>query len=300
LSYSAEITRRNPACIVFLLDRSESMAGVLVDDQIVRKADFIGELVNETLQQLVIRCSKTEEVTNDYYVSAIGYGDSAEPVFDGWLSGRSVVPISEVAEHPAGVEMCIRGIPDGAGGLVERRVCSPAWIRLRPRGGRSMCEAFRLVRDTLEGWLSAHRTGFPPIVLHISGGESSDGDPTRFGKNITTLSTDDGPVLFFNCYLSFHRNDPTIEYPADDSNLPDEFARMLLNISSRLPNRFCEAAMRTGLNMAKGARGFVFNAYSAEVLRFLNIGAHPTTLHDPQARARSKPHAPLHRGQRRS
>lgn len=275
MPYSAEITRRNPTCIVFLLDRSASMAGVLVGDQIVRQADFIGEVVNQTLQKLVIRCSKTEEVTNDYYVSAIGYGDGAQPVFDGWLSGRSVVPISEVAERPAGMEMCIRGIPDGAGGLVERRVCSPVWIRLRPGGGRSVCEAFRLVRDTLEGWLCVHRTGFPPIVLHISGGESSDGDPTRFGKSITTLSTDDGPVLLFNCYLSFHHHELTIEYPANNSSLRDEFARRLLDISSRLPDRFCEAAMRTGLNVAKGARGFVFNADSASVLRFLDIGTHP-------------------------
>jgi hypothetical protein len=40
----------------------------------VRKADFVADAVNRTLHDLVIRCTKTEEVRNYYEIAVIGYG----------------------------------------------------------------------------------------------------------------------------------------------------------------------------------------------------------------------------------
>ena len=101
LAYSALISRDRPACLIFLLDQSESMALPFGVDQTTRRADCVADVVNRTLQKLVIRCAKTEEVRNYYYVSVIRYGGRVEPAFGGVLSGRTLAPISEVAEYPA-------------------------------------------------------------------------------------------------------------------------------------------------------------------------------------------------------
>ena len=104
-----------------------------------------------------------------------------------------------------------------------------------------MCEALRQAKRLIEQWVSEHRNGFPPTVLHLTDGESTDGDPVQIGKEILSLSTSDGPVLVFNCHVSSHASSK-LEYPSDQSSLPDEFARTLFNISSTLPEGFRKAA----------------------------------------------------------
>ncbi len=104
MAYSAEISRGNPTCFVFLLDQSGSMADQFGSEHSQRKADFVADVVNRTLHDLVIRCTKTEEVRNYYYISIIGYGSSVGPAFSGNLAGKALVPVSEVAELPARIE----------------------------------------------------------------------------------------------------------------------------------------------------------------------------------------------------
>src|SRR5262249_45304714 len=118
MSYSAEISRSNPTCFIFLLDQSGSMADGFGEGAI-RKADFVADVVNRTLHDLVIRCSKMEEIRNYYHISIVGYGESVGPVFSGSLSGRYHVPVGEVADMPARLENRTKKVQDGAGGIVE-------------------------------------------------------------------------------------------------------------------------------------------------------------------------------------
>jgi hypothetical protein len=130
-------------------------------------------------------------------------------------------------------------------------------------GGTPMCQGFTCVRDLLDQWLKEHSHGFPPTVLHLTDGESTDGDPAPIGKEITSRSTSDGDILLFNCHVS-SRHPVKIEYPSDDSRLPDEFSKMLFSISSHLPEQFRRAAREIGVNASdEKARGFVFNGDSS-------------------------------------
>src|SRR5215217_8767185 len=97
--YSAQITRANPTCIILLIDQSGSMGDSFSGYSVRKKADFVSEVVNHTLHDLVIRCTKTEEVRNYYYVSVIGYGRNVGTCFSGELGARYLVPVSEVADY---------------------------------------------------------------------------------------------------------------------------------------------------------------------------------------------------------
>jgi hypothetical protein len=277
MAYSAEISRGNPACFIFLLDQSGSMADPFRGERPQRKADYVADVLNRTLHDLVIRCTKSEEVRDYYYISIIGYGSAVRPAFTGNLAGRQLVPVSEVADRPARIESRTKMIPDGAGGLVETQVRFPVWVDPVSDGGTPMCEAFSLVHRIIDQWVSEHRSGFPPTVLHLTDGESTDGDPSAIAQTILNQSTADGNVLLFNCHVS-SRHSLKIEYPSDESRLPDDFARTLFRISSPLPDVFCRAASDIGLALTEGARGFVFNGDPVSVAQFFDIGTRPANL----------------------
>lgn len=276
MPYTAEISRSNPTCFIFLLDQSGSMSEGFGEGAI-RKADFVADVVNRTLHDLVIRCTRMEEIRSYYHISVIGYGAAVGSAFSGLLGGRTHVPVGEVAEIPARLENRTKKVPDGAGGLVEQQIRFPVWMDPSSNGGTPMCEAFAQVRTLLEQWLAEHRHSFPPTVLHLTDGESTDGDPTAIARQIMSLGTSDGQVLLFNCHVS-SRHTMKIEYPSDESRLPDDFARMLFKISTPLPDAFRKAASDIGLNTADGACGFVFNGDPVAVAQFFEIGTRPANL----------------------
>src|ERR1051326_9038981 len=72
--YSAQITRANPTCIVLLIDQSASISDPFSGDSARKKCEVVAEVVNHTLHDLVIRCTKTEEVRNYYHIAVLGYG----------------------------------------------------------------------------------------------------------------------------------------------------------------------------------------------------------------------------------
>ncbi|HEY0407073.1 MAG TPA: vWA domain-containing protein [Pyrinomonadaceae bacterium] len=275
--YSAQITRANPTCLILLLDQSGSMADPFGGDEIVRKADFVADVVNHTLHDLVIRCTKTEEVRNYYYVSVIGYGRTVGPALGGALANRTLAPISEIAEYPLRVETRLKSVPDGMGGIVEMPVRFPVWLYPLADGGTPMCQAFTQARSVIDQWLSEHPRGFPPTVLHLTDGESGDGDPTALGQEMMSLGTDDGQVLIFNCHVSSRRGSK-IDYPTGSAKLPDGFARTLFQVSSLLPVNFLAAAKQLGVNAQEGSRGFVFNADPSSVVQFYEIGTSLTGM----------------------
>ena len=92
-----------------------------------------------------------------------------------------------------------------------------------------------------------------------------------------SLGTDDGAVLLFNCHISTRRSSK-IEYPIDESSLPDGFARSLYHISSRLPANFLAAAAQLGVAATEGSRGFVFNGDPSSIVQFYEIGTSLTGM----------------------
>jgi hypothetical protein len=276
--YSAEISRSNPTCFVFVIDQSGSMSDAFgAGEGGGRKADFVADVVNRTLHDLVIRCTKTEEIRNYYYISVIGYGGSVQPALAGALAGRDVVPIAELADSPARVDTRTKKVADGAGGLVDQQIRFPVWVESTSGGGTPMCAALDLAQGIVSQWVSEHPNGFPPTILHLTDGESTDGDPTSKGKSITGLKSSDGDALLYTCHVSSTRGQK-IEYPSQESSLPDSFAKTLFSMSSALPDSFRRAAKQMGINADEGARGFVFNGDAASVVQFFDIGTRPANL----------------------
>jgi hypothetical protein len=229
------------------------------------------------LQNLVIKCAKEEGIRDYFHVGVIGYGAQVGAAFSGTLAGRQLVPISEVGNSPARVDQRTRKVPDGAGGLVDQPVRFPVWFEPIANGGTPMGQALGQAKSILEAWLSQHPNCFPPIVINITDGEATDGDPTNAADEIRKLKSSDGEVLLFNVHCSSQKAQPIV-FPNTDAGLPDQYAQQLFRISSGLPPQMAAVARNEGLNATEGARGFVFNAGMVEVIKALDIGTRPSAL----------------------
>jgi uncharacterized protein YegL len=278
MAYSAEISRGNPACFIFLIDQSGSMGDPFgAGEAKQRKADGLADIINRLLQNLVIKCAKEEGIRDYFHLSVIGYGATVGPAFAGALAGRRLVPISEVGNSPARVDQRTKQIPDGAGGLVEQQIRFPIWFEPLANNGTPMRQAFAEAKTLVVEWLNNHPNGFPPIVFNLTDGESTDGDPVSSATEIQGLKSSDGEVLLFNVHLSSQRG-AAIEYPSAETGLPDQFAQQLFRMSSQLPPFMVDIARQEGMNVSQDSRGFVFNADMVAIIKFLNIGTRPSAL----------------------
>lgn len=282
MPYQAEISRNNPSCFLFVIDQSGSMGDYFGGSSEVkkRKCDGVADAINRLLQNLVIKCAKSEGVRDYYYVGVIGYGSGAVPgpAFGGALAGKRFAKISEVADNPMRVEERIKKVSDGAGGLVETTVKFPVWFDPVASNGTPMTAAFSVANDIIDEFLSSHPNCFPPVVIHITDGESTDGDPSQEMNRLKSKSSTDGNVLLFNLHLS-SANVAPISFPATPDVLPDQYARMLFDTASPLtPYMLSVARNDYGLNLSEGAKGFVLNGDLELIITALDIGTRPSNM----------------------
>lgn len=277
MSYAAEISRANPSCFVFLVDQSASMTDPIGGGGGQRKADVVADAINRLLAELSVKCAKEEGVRDYFHVAVIGYGYAVGSAFTGPLAGRDLVPLSQVAEKPARVEKRSKKVPDGAGGLVETTTRFPVWVDPVANGATPMCRALARAESLVSEWVARHPDCFPPIVLNLTDGESTDGDPVGPAWAVQTHVSADGAALLFNLHVSAANAVP-VTFPDTDAALPDAYARTLFGMSSPLPPHMRFYALQQGMAVGDASRGFVYNADITSLVQFLDIGTRATDL----------------------
>lgn len=276
MSHEAQISRSNPTVFLFVVDQSGSMSDKMSIGK--SKAEFVSDALNRTLVNLVGRCRKSEGVRDYFEVGVIGYGGhGVENGFPGALGSRVINPISAIEQNPTRVEDRKKKMDDGAGGIVEIAVKFPVWFEPRADGGTPMRAALTKAAEELAVWCDAHPDSYPPTVLHVTDGESGDGEPEEIASNLAQLRTNDGPVVVMNIHVSSLGSD-TVKFPGSESGLPDNYAKLLFRMSSPLPAGLAAAAKDKGYNVSPESRGYVFNADAGEIVDFFDIGTRASQL----------------------
>ncbi len=171
---------------------------------------------------------------------------------------------------------------DDTGKSHEYRIEYPIWIEAEASGGTPMCAALRQAHSIAENWISSHMHSHPPIVINITDGDSTDGDPLPEALRLRELKTDDGELLLFNCHLSPFSPDE-VRFPGSESDLPkeDDSAAKLFAMSSEIPEHVRSLAPQMGKRSTwLKNRGFVFHADLRELNDLLDLlllhGTHVT------------------------
>lgn len=275
--YEAEISRSNPAAYVFLVDQSASMNEAMANGQ--TKAEFVADVINRTIRDLVIRCTREEGVRDYFDVAVIGYGGNGiSNALPGSLAKQWIHPISAIADGTLRVEDRKKTVPDGAGGTITQTVKFPVWIAAKGSGGTPMQEAVAVAARLVADWSNAHPSSFPVTVLNITDGESTDGDPLNNSEVLRSLVTDDGPALMYNVHVTRADVEP-LRFPSSEAQLPDEFARLLFAMSSTFPAHIRQYAKDAyGMDLGSDARAMVLNADAEQLIQFIDIGSRPANL----------------------
>ena len=161
---------------------------------------------------------------------------------------------------------------DGAGGVVEVTRKFPVWLQPMASYGTPMCEALSAASKALQDWTAQHPDSYPPMLINVTDGDATDGNPEPLAQEIMGVQTNDGNVLVYNAHLSEMSAMP-VQYPAQESDVPpDEYAGRLFRMSSVFPDPVVELAAGMGLPVTEGSRGYVYNADMVALVQFLDIG----------------------------
>lgn len=279
--YDAQITRLQPTALLVLIDQSGSMSGgsSLIDGVQRNKAEAAAYYLNSLLDELIGKCTKHDGLRDYIDICVLGYGKSshkAAPVWTGALAAETWVTIRQLDAHAdketIAISKKIRGV-EQTQSITRRKWFEPVAENATPMG-----DALQQAAALLRQWVAQHPDSFPPIVINISDGESTDLrgsallDAATALKNIHTSA---GRVLLFNCHLGDDAGS-ACRFPRDKSELPaDKHAQEMLEMSSLLPlifNGSIASVMGIAIEPSERRYAMLFNANSQDIAKMLQIG----------------------------
>lgn len=278
--YSAEISRLNPTCFLFLVDHSTSMQNPIMGVAgNPRKSEFVADALNKVIQSLVVSASKDMEIRRYYQVGVIGYGFEVKSALGGELAENDLAWIDDIYEHPLRIEDRIKKESDGVGGFIEVTTKFPVWVDPMSRGQTPMCSALNKAYEILNTWVEEHPQSYPPTLINLTDGEANDGDARVPAEMIKSLSTEDGNCTILTVHSSSNELSRQIVFPMDIKELPDHFSKVMFEVSSPLtPKMRSTSEELLGSSVEEGARGLVYNADIAGIVQALEIGTRPANI----------------------
>ncbi|MFZ1282602.1 MAG: hypothetical protein WAQ75_00605 [Propionicimonas sp.] len=272
MSHERRIDRLSPGLILFLVDQSESMSELLPGSP-QSKAQAVADQLNRLVYELILRSVKTprEPPRAYFYIAVVGYstGPEGEPLVGHCLTGPTSHPLglhstTDLAASPLRIDRV-------AGPVPGQTINAPVWLEPIARGGTPMCGAFNVAGSICAWWVTQYPDAFPPVVVNLTDGDATDGDPAIWARRLKSLASSDGNTLLFNINLSERPSTPLL-FPWDPSELPGASAAMLYEMSSPLPESMLASALSLGLSVRPKSRGFAYNADLRTLAAFLNVG----------------------------
>jgi hypothetical protein len=253
--------------VVFLIDESEPLRECIAGGT-KTKAESIATALNSLLNQL--------GTSGDLEVAVVGYrGDGSGAHvgcrWGGALTGRRFVPVAELAVAPQAVETRVRSLPVSIGGRQEETVLFPVWYApqiggsVLPTLGYAYCRHLLLAGTTPETVWSK-----PPLVISFVD-ELLPQHVAAAVERVLSLSSPGGLPLVFHVHLGGAAAGRPVLYPASEIHLPLGPPCDLFRWSSVLPDYMVSALRSSGLPVGIGARGMIYNASVADLIRVLSL-----------------------------
>lgn len=276
MPYTAEISRATPSCFLFVIDQSGSMEERMEGGN--SKAAFVADVLNKTLYNLVTRCTRADGCRPYFDVGVVAYGgNGVGSGFGGALASKVLHSLPEIEQNPLRIEERTKKTPDGAGGLVDQSTKFPVWFDPKNTGGTPMCEAMREAAEVLVEWSDGHPSSYPATVIHVTDGQSTDGDPEPITTQLRQISTNDGQALLFNLHIDASATAPVI-FPASEGALSDQYSKALFRMSSGFPPHLLGAAKERGHSPTAESRFFGYKAGYEAIVDFFEIGTRASQM----------------------
>ena len=287
--YTAQITRNTPTAFIFLVDHSVSMQNeTTLFGEKMTMAEAAARIVNMQINELVLRCIKSNEVRHYYDIAVIGYDEEAYSDWKGELEGRDFVSPEELRDNPY-KRIVTREEKRTRKGTVIKEVEKVQWIEANCDGSWThVHKAFDRAKRLLTEWMKEHheKDCYPPTIINITDGwfnGASKEYVLQQANELKSMFTNDGNVILFNIHITDEDTIESIACPIMKEELNnDVYAEMLFEMSSLLPERYnadisrCLNDNRDGRHRAMGV-----NADATTLIKLMDIGT-PTNISQNQ------------------
>ncbi len=283
--YTAQITRNTPTAFIFMVDHSVSMNRTTnLFGEEMTMAEAASRIVNQQINELVLRCIKSNEVRHYYDIAVIGYGQDAYYAWNGDLEGRKFVSPEELRNNPY-KKITVREEKRTRKGTTVREVEKVQWMEARHDGSWTHVDkAFDMVHGLLDEWMSEHhdKDCYPPTIINITDGEFN-GAPTDYvlqqANELKSMFTNDGNVILFNIHFTPSKSADEVICPVSKDELGNNsYAKTLFDMSSLLPLRYNDDIARNLNDDRKGRHvAMGVNADATALIKLMDIGT-PTNI----------------------
>ena len=182
--------------------------------------------------------------------------------------------VKELAASPVTVETRVRKIPNpaGFGPPIEEPVSFPIWFVPQSQGKAPQVAAFRRCRELLTDWAAtAGLNPGVPLILHLFGGSSGDGNPQKVIEELLSLSLPTGSPLLLQAHLSTSKTVPATVYPSNRYYLPAGPQKDLFPRCSKLPDELVIALKQAKQTINLNAIGMLYNAKMVDIASFVRL-----------------------------
>lgn len=284
IPYTAQISRQTPTAFIFLVDHSVSMKRLIKwQGEDVTLSEAVARIVNNQINELVLRCIKADDVRHYYDIAVIGYGHKVSSGWNGDLEGRWFVTPQELRDHPFKT-ITVREEKRTRRGPIVKEVQKVHWVEADHIGHWTyLHNALDKAKELLSEWMEAHKgmVCYPPTIINITDGDynGAEEDVVEFKANeLKSMSTDDGNVIFFNIHVTPNNTDSML-FPARSSEVGNStLAKRLFSLSSLLPERYngdINSIKQTTDGQRYRAMGI--NVDMATLVKIMDIGT-PTNI----------------------
>lgn len=284
IPYTAQISRQTPTAFIFLVDHSVSMERMIKwQGEDITLSEAVARIVNNQINELVLRCIKADDVRYYYDIAVIGYGHEVASGWNGDLEGRWFVSPQELRDNPFKT-ITIREEKRTRRGPIIKEVQKIQWVEAAHTGHWTyLHNALDKAKELLSEWMNAHKglVCYPPTIINITDGDynGAEEDVVEFKANeLKSMSTDDGNVIFFNIHVTPNNSESTL-FPAEVKDVGDSnLAKKLFNLSSLLPERYnSEIDSIKQTNGGQRYRAMGVNVDMATLVKIMDIGT-PTNI----------------------
>ena len=285
IPYTAQITRNTPTAFIFLVDHSVSMQQeTTLFGETMTMAEAAARIVNNQINELVLRCIRLGETRHYYDIAVVGYGVNAYSGWQGELEGRDFVSPEELKNHPY-TKIVVRKETRTRKGIQIKEIEQVQWVSARHDGSWTHYhEAFDYAKRLLDDWMIEHheKDCYPPTIIHITDGmfnHASKDKVVQKANELKSMFTNDGNVILFNIHFTSDPESKSIICPIKKDELNgDLYGEALFDMSSLLPERYNQDISRC-LNDTRSGRhvAMAICADATTLIKLLDIGT-PTNI----------------------
>ncbi len=235
--YTQPATTLTPALVIYLIDASYSMNDACGS---TTKIEIVNKALKDAIKDMVRRSIRDGIVQRRYKVAIFAYSTEVIDVLDG-----------------------IRDLPE------LMRYGAPT---ITAGGETDTTAGFTAVETLLKKHLVEFQSSPAPLICHLTDALVTASDPSSVVKRIQALAVNDGAVLVENVYVA----DKMLRGSTQNwsqwsgvhkaSQLTNDYAKMLLRLSSPLPETYRQNINNYGYNLQRGAMLF-FPGTHTELVR---------------------------------